>query len=80
MEKFMTTQRVQLDISNDIFDKVMFFLENLPKNKVKLNFENILSSPKNQKDENNSIFSDFLNNSQEVNSFTHFGRDALHER
>jgi len=76
----MTTQRVQLDISNDIFDKVMFFLENLPKNKVKLNFENILSSPKNQKDENNSIFSDFLNNSQEVNSFTHFGRDALHER
>ena len=35
----MTTQRIQLDISNDIFDKVMFFLENLPKNKVTLNFD-----------------------------------------
>ena len=36
----MTTQRIQLDISSDVFDKVMFFLENLPKNKVKLNFLN----------------------------------------
>ena len=40
-------QTVRLDISNDIFDKVMFFLENLPKNKIKLNFENIVfTSPK----------------------------------
>jgi len=30
---------IRLDISNDIFDKVMFFLENLPKNKVKLQVE-----------------------------------------
>ncbi len=42
----MTTQRIQLDVSNDIFDKVMFFLENLPKNKVKLNFD---ISPKKEK-------------------------------
>ena len=27
---------IQLDISTDIFDKVMFWLENLPKNKVRL--------------------------------------------
>ena len=27
---------IQLDISNDIFDKVMFWLENLPKSKVTL--------------------------------------------
>ena len=35
----MTTQRIQLDISNDIFDKVMFFLENLPKNKIKITLD-----------------------------------------
>lgn len=29
-------QTIQLDISSDIFDKVMFWLENLPKAKVKL--------------------------------------------
>jgi len=32
-------QTVRLDISNDIFDKVMFLLQNLPKNKVKLSIE-----------------------------------------
>lgn len=35
----MTTQRIQLDISSDIFDKVMFFLENLPKNLVRISTE-----------------------------------------
>jgi len=44
----MTTQRIQLDISNDIFDKVMFFLENLPKNKITLNFD---TSSKKAKDD-----------------------------
>ncbi len=48
----MTTQRIQLDVSSDIFDKVMFFLENLPKNKVKLNFD---FSPK--KEKKDDIFS-----------------------
>jgi len=48
----MTTQRIQLDISNDIFDKVMFFLENLPKNKITLNFD---TSSKKVKDDD--IFS-----------------------
>ena len=48
----MTTQRIQLDISNDIFDKVMFFLENLPKNKITLKFD---TSSKKVKDDD--IFS-----------------------
>jgi hypothetical protein len=30
---------IRLDVSNDIYDKVMFILENLPKNKVKLQLE-----------------------------------------
>jgi hypothetical protein len=44
---------IRLDISNDIFDKVMFLLENLPKNKVKLlieesnSFEDKTFNPKN---------------------------------
>jgi len=43
----MTMQRVQLDISSDILDKVMFLLDNLPKNKVKLKvINNIFTSPK----------------------------------
>ena len=37
-------QRVQLDISSDVFDKVMFFLENLPKDKVKLTIADGLST------------------------------------
>ncbi|KIM13012.1 MAG: hypothetical protein KU38_02930 [Sulfurovum sp. FS08-3] len=32
-------QRVHLDISSDIFDKVMFILENLPPNKIKYTIE-----------------------------------------
>lgn len=30
---------IRLDVSNDIYDKVMFILKNLPKNKVKLQLE-----------------------------------------
>ena len=37
-------QTVQLDISSDVFDKVMFFLENLPKDKVKLKISDSLST------------------------------------
>jgi len=43
MERKMQ-QRVQLDISSDVFDKVMFFLENLPKDKVKLKIADSLST------------------------------------
>ncbi len=43
MERKMQ-QTVQLDISSDVFDKVMFFLENLPKDKVKLKIADGLST------------------------------------
>jgi len=46
----MTTQRIQLDISNDIYDKVMFFLENLPKNKITLNVDNSSKNISNKDD------------------------------
>ncbi len=36
----MNMQTVQLDISSDIFDRVMAFLEILPKDKIKLNVAN----------------------------------------
>ena len=75
----MNMQRVQLDISNDIFDKVMFFLENLPKNKIKLNFDTVLNQ-NSSKVEKNLIFEDFLNQTQKVNIITKFDRDELHER
>ena len=48
----MTTQRIELDISNDIFDKVIFFLENLPKNKIRLKF-----NTSTEKENKNDIFS-----------------------
>ena len=40
-------QTIQLDISSDIFDKVMFWLENLPKTKVTLKEINNISTPSN---------------------------------
>lgn len=36
---------IQLDISRDILDKVMFLLENLPKSKVKLKIMNNIFTP-----------------------------------
>ena len=41
----MNMQTIQLDVSSDIYDKVMAFLEKLPKNKIKLNVANNLSMP-----------------------------------
>ncbi len=37
----MTMQTIQLDISSDVFDKVMSFLEILPKNKVRITTNNL---------------------------------------
>ena len=42
----MTMQSVQLDISSDVFDRVISFLEMLPKKKVHITINN--SSKKNQ--------------------------------
>jgi len=75
----MNMQRVELDISSDIFDKVMFFLENLPKNKVKMHFGTV-SNKENSEKEQNLIFGDFLKHSEKVNTITKFDRDELHER
>jgi len=41
----MNMQTIKLDVSSDIFDKVMAFLEILPKDKVKLNVANNFSLP-----------------------------------
>ena len=75
----MKMQRVQLDISNDIFDKVMFFLENLPKNKIKLNLDTVFTQNTSEVDQK-LIFGDFLNHTQKVNTISKFDRDELHER
>ena len=42
-------QTIQLDVSSDIYDKVMAFLEILPKDKVKLSIPNA-KKPFNPKD------------------------------
>ena len=77
--EIMNMQRVQLDISNDIFDKVMFFLENLPKNKIKLNLDAVFTQSTSTVNQQ-LIFSDFLNHTQKVNTISKFTRDELHER
>ncbi len=46
-------QTIRLDVSNDIYDKVMAFIENLPKNKVKLQLEKKEKVP--DKKESNSL-------------------------
>ncbi len=46
-------QTIRLDVSNDIYDKVMTFIENLPKNKVKLQLEKNEEKP--NKKESNSL-------------------------
>lgn len=55
----MSIKTIRLDISSDIFDKVMFILENLPKNKVKFSLEN--RKKESQHKENNLV--EFFQNS-----------------
>lgn len=76
----MTTQTVRLDISSDIFDKVMFFLENLPKNKIKFQLENKFNQQDFEKRDQDSLFGDFLSHSQSVDVIQKFDRETLHER
>ena len=55
----MTMQTIQLDISSDVFDKVMSFLEILPKNKVRVT-KNILSKkPQQQQNSLADFFQSF---------------------
>ena len=41
----MNMQTIQLDVSSDIYDKMMAFLEILPKDKVKLTIPNQSTTP-----------------------------------
>jgi len=51
-------QTIQLNISNDIFDKVMSFLEILPKNKIGIVRDNESKKPQYLLDTN--IISEFI--------------------
>ena len=56
-------QTVQLNISRDILDKVMFLLDNLPKNKVKLKvMNNVLTPLHNENSSNSKVFFHTLRN------------------
>jgi len=72
----MNMRRVQLDISNDIFGKVMFFRK-FAKEQGQIEFYNILNPKNIQKKEEDLIFGDFLNHSQEVNNITKLDRNEL---
>ena len=57
----MNMQSIQLDISSDIFDRVIAFLEILPKSKIKLKMiDNIFVVPK--KDEEQEVSLQTLQN------------------
>jgi len=46
----MNMRTIQLNISNDVFDKVMSFLEILPKNKIKIVQDNKSKKPQTPKE------------------------------
>ena len=73
----MTMQKIQMEVSLDIVDKVMFFLENLPRNKAKITITNPEkpSARKTQK-----RFDDFLSHTQQVDRIVMVNRDELHAR
>ncbi len=52
----MNTQTIQLNISNDIFDKVMSFLEILPKNKIVIVRDNKLKKSQFKKESLGDFF------------------------
>ncbi len=52
----MNMQSIQLNISSDIFDKVMSFLEILPKNKIVIVRENEFEKPQTKKESLGDFF------------------------
>jgi hypothetical protein len=56
---------IQLDISKDILDKVMFLLDNLPKNKVKLKVINNVFAP-NKKSRTDTFFNTLRNRNLKI--------------
>jgi len=72
----MTMQTIQLDISSDIFDKVMSFLEILPKNKVRVKMNKSIQKPQQKKESLGDFFqsSPLVGLSLERNQETYSGR------
>jgi len=52
----MNMQTIELNISNDIFDKVMSFLEILPKNKIVIVRDNNSKKPQRKKESLGDFF------------------------
>lgn len=52
----MKMQTIQLDISSDIYDKVMSFLEILPKNKVRVKMNKPMQKPQQEKESLGDFF------------------------
>ena len=52
----MNMQTIQLDISSDVFDKVMSFLEILPNNKVRVTMNNLSKKPQQKKNSLGDFF------------------------
>ena len=72
----MTMQTIQLDISSDVFDKVMSFLEILPKNKVRVKMNKSIQKPQQKKESLGDFFqsSPLVGISFERNQETYSGR------
>ena len=66
-------QKIELEVSNDIVDKVLFFLTNLPKDKIKVNKNN-------KQVQSENLFDDFLSQPYKIDKFQKYSRDRLHER
>jgi hypothetical protein len=52
----MKMQTIHLDISSDIYDKVMSFLEILPKNKIRVKTDEPVPEPKKEKESLGNFF------------------------
>jgi hypothetical protein len=52
----MTMQTIQLGVSSDIYDKVMSFLEILPKNKVRVKIDEPITEPQQNKESLGEFF------------------------
>jgi len=67
----MNMQTIQLDISSDIFDKVISFLEILPKNKVRVTMNDVSERPQQKKNSLGDFFqsSPLVGFSFEINGF-----------
>jgi len=75
-------QRIVVDVQNQVYEHVMFFLSHLPGSRI-----HTIESPENARnttpDSNRpdrSVFAPFLSRQQTTDTFVAFDREALHER